>query len=199
MPCQYTFGEVRIGVLLKATKSNIGIITFLLILGFTFPDPAEASPIPVPIVYADPIVAVPEARPLLKAMDTKKIDKYQQMKTMELKEPPVPPRVLGQGANGPNTYMQCQCTDYAKRKRPDLPGTLGNANTWAVRAKAMGWNVGTKPAPGAIGVDTSGPWGHVVYVEAVNGDSVTISEWNYKGPCVLSQRTVPASAFTYIY
>jgi surface antigen len=95
-----------------------------------------------------------------------------------------------------NTYYRGYCTWYAKSKRPDIPNSLGNANTWYIRAKALGLPTGTEPKAGAIGQQGM----HVVYIEKVNKDgTVTISEMNYKGYGIVSFRTVPASYFRYIY
>lgn len=101
---------------------------------------------------------------------------------------------------GPNTYDYGYCTWYVKNKRPDLPNSLGNANTWYSRAQAMGLAVGSAPRVGAAGTTTRGSLGHVVYVEGVNGDgTVNISEMNSAGWGVVDYRTVPASDYLYIY
>ena len=95
-----------------------------------------------------------------------------------------------------NTYSSGYCTWYAKSKRPDLPNSLGNAQTWFSRAQSLGIPTGTEPKAGAIGQSGN----HVVYVETVNTDNtVSISEMNYRGFGVTSTRTVPASSFSYIY
>jgi surface antigen len=98
-----------------------------------------------------------------------------------------------------NTYTPGYCTWYVKNRRPDLPNGLGNANTWYSRAAAMGMAVGSTPRAGAVGTTTRGDYGHVVYVESVSGNTITISEMNYAG--LYSQRTTTASAgdFLYIY
>lgn len=99
-------------------------------------------------------------------------------------------------SSGGNTYYRGYCTWYAKSKRPDIPNSLGNANTWFVRAQALGLPTGTEPKAGAIGQQGM----HVVYIEKVNpGGTVTISEMNYKGFGIVSSRKVPASSFRYIY
>ena len=103
------------------------------------------------------------------------------------------------GSSSGNTYSPGNCTWYAKSRRPDLPNNLGNANTWYARAAAQGLSVGTEPRAGAIGATTAGDLGHVVYVESVNGNTVTISEMNYRGLYSMNTRTVPASDFVYIY
>lgn len=100
-----------------------------------------------------------------------------------------------------NTYAPGNCTWYAKSRRPDLPNSLGNANTWYYRAQALGWNVGSTPKKGAVGTSTAGWLGHVVYVEGVSldGQSVTISEMNYGGLYSMNTRTVHYTEFNYIY
>ncbi len=94
-----------------------------------------------------------------------------------------------------NGYISGYCTWYAKNRRPDLPNSLGNANTWVSRAQAQGIPTGSTPRVGAIGQQGM----HVVYVEAVSGETVTVSEMNFRGRGVISSRTVPASYFRYIY
>ena len=100
-----------------------------------------------------------------------------------------------------NTYTPGNCTWYAKSRRPDLPNALGNANTWYARAVSLGWNVGSTPKKGAIGTTTAGWAGHVVYVEGVSldGQTVTISEMNYRGLYSMNTRTVHFTEFSYIY
>lgn len=95
-----------------------------------------------------------------------------------------------------NGYSYGQCTYYVASRR-NVPGGWGNAANWYNSAQASGFPVGTAPRPGAIGVEKG--INHVVYVEAVIGDMVTVSEMNYMGWNVVSQRTAPASAFLYIY
>lgn len=104
------------------------------------------------------------------------------------------------GASSGNTYSAGYCTWYTKNKRPDLPNSLGNANTWFARAQALGLPTGTEPRAGAIGTTTRGALGHTVYVESVNANgTVNISEMNYKGWNITSYRTTSAGEFQYIY
>lgn len=112
--------------------------------------------------------------------------------------------VLGRiyGLGGP--YGAGQCTQWAWSKRRDLPSTLGNANTWAARAAAAGFLVNRTPSAGAIFQTSSGWYGHVGYVEAVNGDgSITVTEMNYGySPYLVIRATIPASSvgnFNYIH
>ena len=106
------------------------------------------------------------------------------------------------GLGGP--YVAGQCTQWAWYNRPDLPGNLGNANTWAVRAAAQGYYVDHNPTPGSIFQTSAGYYGHVGYVESVNGDgSVVVTEMNYTYRSFFVIRSViPASAagsFFYIH
>lgn len=105
------------------------------------------------------------------------------------------------GGSGGNLYAFGNCTWYVKNRRPDLPNNLGNANTWYSMAAADGYNVGSAPKKGAVGTSTAGWLGHVVYVEGVSLDGLTvyISEMNYAGFDLISSRTVSASDFVYIY
>lgn len=98
-----------------------------------------------------------------------------------------------------NTYYAGYCTWYAKSRRPDLPNNLGNASTWLARAAAQGFATGSAPRVGAIAHARTG-YMHVAYVEAVHGNgTITVSEMNYTGFNVVSQRTAPAGEFSYIY
>ncbi len=99
-----------------------------------------------------------------------------------------------------NTYHYGYCTWYVKNQRPDLPNSLGNANTWYSRAAALGYSVGSTPRVGAVGAHSRGAYGHVVLVEAVHGNgTITVSEMNRVGWGVRSTRTTSASEFVYIY
>lgn len=68
-----------------------------------------------------------------------------------------------------------QCTWYVAQRRY-IPWN-GNANTWLRKAPQYGFATGNEPRAGAIMATREGSaYGHVAYVEAVNGDLVTISE-----------------------
>ena len=56
----------------------------------------------------------------------------------------------------------------------------GNANQWPNSARNRGYTVSTTPRAGSVGVMMSGPYGHVVWVESVNGNgTINISQYNY--------------------
>jgi peptidoglycan DL-endopeptidase CwlO len=72
--------------------------------------------------------------------------------------------------------------DYLSgRNSRDMPnwGGIGNANQWDDNAYAYGIPVDNNPTPGAIAVSNSGFYGHVMYVESVNGDGTfNLSQYN---------------------
>jgi surface antigen len=62
----------------------------------------------------------------------------------------------------------------------DMPwwGGIGNANQWDDNAIAAGIPVDSNPTPHSIAVSNSGFYGHVMYVEAVNGNQIYIRQYN---------------------
>lgn len=98
-----------------------------------------------------------------------------------------------------NGYAYGYCTYYVASRRA-VPSNWGNANAWYYNAQASGFSVGSMPVPGAIAWTGAGYYGHVAYVESVNGNSVTVSEMNFNGGWNrVSSRTVSAGEFRYIY
>lgn len=72
--------------------------------------------------------------------------------------------------------------DYlAGRNSRDMPywGGIGNAYQWDDNARNAGIPVNSTPAAGAIAQTDAGPYGHVMYVESVNGNgTINISQYN---------------------
>lgn len=97
----------------------------------------------------------------------------------------------------PNTYAAGNCTWYVKSLRPELPDNLGNADTWYYRAEQQGYSVGSTPRVGSIAAARY--YMHVAVVTAVQGNTITVSEMNYKGYGIVSNRTTPISEWEYIY
>lgn len=89
-----------------------------------------------------------------------------------------------------NTYQAGQCVWYVKNRIPSLPNNMGSAYNWINHLTK------TSARPGVVG------WrgNHVVYVEAVNGNTVTISEMNYNWT-PYATRTIdrPINYYTYLY
>ncbi len=95
-------------------------------------------------------------------------------------------------------YAYGQCTYYvASRRQVGL--RWGNARTWMSAAQREGYLTGAIPVPGAVAWTPNGWYGHVAYVERVEGSQVLISEMNFAGWNRVSQRWVAASSFGYIY
>ena len=92
-----------------------------------------------------------------------------------------------------NGYPYGWCTYYVATRR-SVPSGFGNAGQWLGNAARAGYSTGDNPVPGAIMVTSESWWGHVAYVESVNGDSFTVSEMNYKGWGVTSYRTLNANS-----
>ncbi len=109
--------------------------------------------------------------------------------------PNVVKKPVKRAVNSSNGYIYHQCTWHVKNKRPDIPNTWGNATNWYANAQRSGYSVGSVPKAGAIGW----VYGHVVYVEAVKGNMVYISERNYDYRGSYRERWVTASSYRYIY
>ena len=93
---------------------------------------------------------------------------------------------------GSNKFARGHCTSYVASKTKVY--WRGNANMWAINAKKAGATVDRIPKVGAI-IQTSENrrYGHVAYIEAVNGTKVTFSENNYAGLGVKTTRTLDMS------
>lgn len=90
------------------------------------------------------------------------------------------------GGGGYNGYDRGFCTWYVANRRAEIgrpiPGGLGNASTWHIRAPGAGLHVDHTPAYGAAVVTSTTRAGHVAFVERVNDDgSVWVTEMNSHG------------------
>lgn len=103
-----------------------------------------------------------------------------------------------------------QCVSYVAwkvyEKNGYMPywGGYGNANQWPANAQAANIATGYTPRVGSAGVIMSGSVGHIVWVEAINGDgTIDVSQYNYDygtGPGMFSRMRVSAQAYdVYIY
>lgn len=76
----------------------------------------------------------------------------------------------------------CECVSYTGWKAYEYYGlylSWGNAYSWDDGARAAGYVVDHNPAPNTIGQVDGYPYGHVFWVESVNGDgSINVSEYN---------------------
>jgi surface antigen len=71
-----------------------------------------------------------------------------------------------------------------------------NANRWGPAARRLGYLVNDKPGLGSVAWSNTGIWGHVAYVAAVQGGSVTVEEYNLAKRGAYDKRIVSASSFT---
>ncbi len=105
----------------------------------------------------------------------------------------------------------CECVSYAAWKVYSTYGYMpnwagrGNANQWLSNARAAGYTVSHTPKAGAVGISLAGVYGHAVWVEAVSGNRVYISQYNARNaatnyqPGQYSEQWVDQGMYTYIY
>lgn len=87
--------------------------------------------------------------------------------------------------DGPDKWGYCtrQCVSYAawavEASGRSAPYYYGNAKDWVGAARARGIPVYTSnPKPGDVAISTAGTWGHAMYVEAVSGNQIYVSQYN---------------------
>lgn len=119
----------------------------------------------------------------------------------------------GMWANAPiNSYVDSwglysrQCVSYVAWKVAStgrfVPhfGGRGNANQWPGTTAAYGIPSGSTPRAGSAAVMMAGAYGHVMYVESVNGDgTITVSDYNFAWDGLYRHYTRSASGLIYIY
>lgn len=79
-----------------------------------------------------------------------------------------------------------QCTWFSYGRALQVSGKImptGNAQTWISSAIAMGYETGTQPSYNSVVVLSSKKFGHVAFVEAYDGETITISEGNVGNAC----------------
>lgn len=100
-----------------------------------------------------------------------------------------------------------ECVSYVAYKVASTYGwpsywTRGgnNAKQWPAKARAYGIPTSSTPKAGAAAVMYNGYYGHIAWVEAVNGNQVTISDYNLRNDGTYSRYVTSASTFdVYIY
>lgn len=86
--------------------------------------------------------------------------------------------------DGPDRWGYCtrQCVSYAawavEASGRHAPRYYGNAKNWVSAAYRDGVTVTRDPQPGDVAISTAGTWGHAMYVEAVDGDKIYVSQYN---------------------
>lgn len=107
-----------------------------------------------------------------------------------------------------NTPGQCTWYAWYYRKHytssPLPAAVLGNANAWAYSLSRMGFAVNNTPSVGAVFQTTSGYYGHVGIVTAVNSDgSITVREMNYSNMAfIVTEANIPkqyVGMYSYIH
>lgn len=79
-------------------------------------------------------------------------------------------------------------------------GGRGNANQWPSSAQADGIPVDSNPKAGDVAISYAGPYGHAMYVEAVSGGSILISDYNVRGDGTYTgPRWVSAAGLVFIH
>ncbi len=101
---------------------------------------------------------------------------------------------------------QRQCVSYtawkvaASGRHMPYWGGRGNANQWDDNARAAGIPVDSTPRVGDIAVSNRGHYGHVMYVEAVNGDgTIRISQYNAGWDGRYSEATIVPNGLVFIH
>lgn len=98
-----------------------------------------------------------------------------------------------------------ECVSYAAWKVHQtygyMPywGGIGNANQWIRNARSAGIPTSTIPKAGTVAISMNGYYGHAMWVEAVAGNMIYVSQYNYDLRGHYSEMWVSADSFTYIY
>ncbi len=105
----------------------------------------------------------------------------------------------------------CECVSYAAWKVYSTYGYMpywggrGHAKQWLANARSAGYTVSNIPKVGTVGISTGGAYGHAVWVEAVSGNRVYISQYNYRNAATgyrageYSEQWVDKGMYQYIY
>lgn len=101
-------------------------------------------------------------------------------------------------------YGYRNCTDWVSyRVRSTgryVPAGLGHAKNWVSSAPGYGYRVDQTPETGAAAVSTAGTFGHVMYVEAVNGNgTIIVSDYNRAGTGKYDSNSVNAAGLWFVH
>lgn len=78
-------------------------------------------------------------------------------------------------------------------------GGSGNANQWPGDAQRAGIPTGSVPKVHSVAIWNVGAFGHSMWVEAVNGNTIYVSQYNYDFQGHYSEMAISASGLTFIY
>jgi peptidoglycan DL-endopeptidase CwlO len=76
---------------------------------------------------------------------------------------------------------------------------FGNANQWPGNARAAGIATGSTPRVHSVAIWNVGYYGHAMWVEAVNGNTIYVSQYNYDYQGHYSEMSIGAGGLTFIY
>jgi surface antigen len=122
-----------------------------------------------------------------KQKELKELEEIQKQKERLYKKTQIVKQTVEQ--NGKGIYSPGYCTWYVANNK-EVPAGWGDAKNWYSNAEKDGYEVGYEPRKGAIIVTRESRWGHTGIVEGVDGKMVTISEMNFVGRYIVSERTV---------
>lgn len=98
-----------------------------------------------------------------------------------------------------------ECVSYAAWKVYQTYGYMpywggsGNANQWPGDARAAGIPTGSTPKVHSVAIWNVGAFGHAMWVEAVSGSTIYVSQYNYDLAGHYSEMSINGSGLTYIY
>jgi peptidoglycan hydrolase CwlO-like protein len=78
-------------------------------------------------------------------------------------------------------------------------GGVGNANQWPADARNYGIETGTVPRAHSVAISRGGAYGHAMWVEAVSGNTIYVSQYNYDLAGHYSEMSINGSGLIYIY
>lgn len=102
-------------------------------------------------------------------------------------------------------FYSCQSTSFVAWRINDQLGKdfdnqykgvfWGNANSWDEAARKANVSINSTPKVGSVAQSEEGDYGHVAWVSAVDGDKITIEEYNYETKEAYDKRTVSKDEF----
>jgi surface antigen/peptidoglycan hydrolase CwlO-like protein len=78
-------------------------------------------------------------------------------------------------------------------------GGYGNANQWPGNAARGGIKTSSVPRVHSVAIWNVGAFGHAMWVEAVSGNTIYVSQYNYDLQGHYSEMSINASGLTYLY
>ena len=98
-----------------------------------------------------------------------------------------------------------ECVSYtafrvaASGRRMPYFGGRGNANQWPSTAESFGIPVDSNPKVGDVAIAMAGPYGHAMYVEAVSGGKIHVSQYNYGNNGEYSEMTISSAGLYFLH